>query len=147
MTSLRPGERTAPAPKVLVTDLDGTLLGGDRADRGRLRAALERHPEVTVVFATGRSLTSVERILDRDPLVPRPRWIIADVGASVIDGSDRSRVDVVQNQLREGWPGHRRVRERMARFPELEYQEGWSRRAAARSSCAPGGSPTTSPPR
>ncbi|MFG3114747.1 trehalose-6-phosphate synthase [Streptomyces sp. NPDC048197] len=124
MTSLRPDERPAPAPKVLVTDLDGTLLGGDRADRRRLRAALDRHPEVTVVFATGRSLASVERILDRDPLVPRPRWIIADVGASVIDGSDRSRVDVVQNQLREGWPGHRRVRERMARFPELEYQEG-----------------------
>ncbi|WP_310727358.1 trehalose-6-phosphate synthase [Streptomyces sp. N2A] len=124
MTSLRPDERPAPAPKVLVTDLDGTLLGGDRADRRRLRAALDRHPEVIVVFATGRSLASVERILDRDPLVPRPRWIIADVGASVIDGSDRSRVDVVQNQLREGWPGHGRVRERMARFPELEYQEG-----------------------
>ncbi|GAB7029332.1 HAD-IIB family hydrolase [Streptomyces sp. NPDC021749] len=116
--------RSAPAPKVLVTDLDGTLLGGDRVDRRRLRAALDRHPEVTVVFATGRSLASVERILDRDPLVPRPRWIIADVGASVVDGSDRSRVDVVQNQLREGWPGQRRVRERMARFPELEYQEG-----------------------
>ncbi|REK91823.1 glucosylglycerol-phosphate synthase [Streptomyces inhibens] len=110
--------------KVLVTDLDGTLLGGDSTDRRRLRQALDRHPEVTVVFATGRSLPSIERILRQDPLVPSPRWIIADVGASVIDGTDRSHVDILQNQLRHGWPGQQRVRERLSRFPELVYQDG-----------------------
>lgn len=110
--------------RVLVTDLDGTLLGGDATDRRRLREALDRHPEVTVVFATGRSLSSVEQILRSDPLVPRPRWIIADVGASVIDGTDRSRLDGLQNQLRRGWPGQRRVRERLAHLPGLVYQDG-----------------------
>ncbi len=110
--------------RVLVTDLDGTLLGGDRTDRRRLRQALDRHPELTVVFATGRSLPSVERILRGDPLVPSPRWIIADVGASVIDGSDRTVVGPLQDRLRHGWPGQRCVRERLARFPELVYQDG-----------------------
>ncbi|MFI6768511.1 trehalose-6-phosphate synthase [Streptomyces sp. NPDC050355] len=110
--------------RVLVTDLDGTLLGGDRTDRRRLRQALDRHPELTVVFATGRSLPSVEGILRGDPLVPSPRWIIADVGASVIDGSDRTGVGPLQDRLRHGWPGQRCVRERLARFPELVYQDG-----------------------
>ncbi|MFI9270998.1 HAD-IIB family hydrolase [Kitasatospora sp. NPDC052896] len=109
--------------RILVTDLDGTLLGGDEAERRRLHAALARHPEVTVVLATGRGLSSVREIL-RDPLVPKPRWIIADVGASVIDGEEFAPVSAIQDQLRASWPGRRRVREAMARFPELSYQEG-----------------------
>lgn len=109
--------------RILVTDLDGTLLGGNVADRRRLRAALARCPEVTVVFATGRGLPSVREVL-RDPLVPRPRWVIADVGASVVDGSDFSPLESLQAQLRAGWPGPERVREAMARFPALAYQDG-----------------------
>ncbi|MEU1420687.1 HAD-IIB family hydrolase [Kitasatospora sp. NPDC005751] len=109
--------------RVLVTDLDGTLLGGDRADRRRLRAALDRHPEVTVVFATGRGLSSVREVL-RDPLVPRPRWIIADVGASVIDGADHVPVEALQRGLRSGWPGAQRVRAALRRFPGLNHQHG-----------------------
>ncbi|GAB2727005.1 HAD-IIB family hydrolase [Kitasatospora kifunensis] len=109
--------------KILVTDLDGTLLGGDRADRRRLRAALDRHPEVAVVFATGRGLSSVREVL-RDPLVPRPRWIIADVGASVIDGADLAPVEALQRRLRSGWPGARRVRAALRRLPGLAYQHG-----------------------
>lgn len=111
--------------KILVTDLDGTLLGGRRADRQRLRTALARHPEVVVVFATGRGLPSVREIL-RDPLVPRPRWIISDVGATVVDGEDFAAVEPVQEQVRAGWPGTGRVREALGRFPALAYQYGVS---------------------
>lgn len=109
--------------RTLVTDLDGTLLGGDQADRRRLHAALARHPEVTVVFATGRGLPSVREVL-RDPLVPKPRWIIADVGASVIDGADLAPVETLQTRLRAGWPGARRVRTALRRLPGLAYQHG-----------------------
>ncbi|MFE9581896.1 trehalose-6-phosphate synthase [Nocardia sp. NPDC006044] len=109
--------------KVLVTDLDGTLLGGSDADRLRLRNALTRHPEVTVVFATGRGLDSVREVL-RDPLVPQPRWIIADVGASVVDGADLTPVATLQARLRAGWPGAAVVRAALRRFPALTYQEG-----------------------
>ncbi|MGB8963772.1 MAG: HAD-IIB family hydrolase, partial [Pseudonocardiaceae bacterium] len=109
--------------KILVADLDGTLLGGDAADRRRLHAALARHPEVTVVFATGRGLPSVREAL-RDPLLPRPRWIIADVGASVIDGVDLAPIEALQAQLRAGWPGAQRVRAALDRFPALTYQHG-----------------------
>ncbi|WP_175411089.1 trehalose-6-phosphate synthase [Streptomyces sp. TRM64462] len=109
---------------VLVTDLDGTLLGGDEEGRRRLRGALERHPEITVVFATGRGLPSVQALLERDPLVPPPRWIVADVGATVVDAADMSHVDVLEDRLRAGWPGDERVRDALAGFPALVYQEG-----------------------
>ncbi|MEY9848527.1 trehalose-6-phosphate synthase/hydroxymethylpyrimidine pyrophosphatase-like HAD family hydrolase [Streptacidiphilus sp. BW17] len=110
-------------PRILVSDLDGTLLGGTRDDRRRLRDALARHGELTLVFATGRGLASIREVL-RDPLVPRPRWIIADVGATVIDGADLTPVDPIQEQLRAGWPGAERIRAALRRFPELVHQHG-----------------------
>ncbi|MEU9044697.1 MULTISPECIES: HAD-IIB family hydrolase [unclassified Kitasatospora] len=107
--------------RILVTDLDGTLLGGGTDDRRRLREVLARHPEVTVVFATGRGAASVREVL-RDALVPPPRWIIADVGATVLDGTDLSTVEPLQEQMRTGWPGAERVRAALARFRTLDYQ-------------------------
>ncbi|MET7303528.1 HAD-IIB family hydrolase [Embleya sp. NPDC005575] len=109
--------------KVLVTDLDGTLLGGTDAERRRLHGILLRHPEITVVFATGRGLASVREVL-ADPLVPRPRWIVADVGASVADGGDLSTVTDLQARLRAGWPGAARVRDALSGFSALTYQDG-----------------------
>jgi hydroxymethylpyrimidine pyrophosphatase-like HAD family hydrolase len=108
--------------KILVADLDGTLLGGSEGERRALRAALDRHPDVTVVFATGRGLPSVRAAL-RDPLLPRPRWIIADVGASVIDGVGFTPLTALQRRLRAGWPGAERVRAALCRFPELVFQD------------------------
>ncbi|GAA1401390.1 hypothetical protein GCM10009639_43610 [Kitasatospora putterlickiae] len=108
--------------RILVTDLDGTLLGGSPEQRRRLRDALLRRPEVTPVFATGRGLASVQEVL-ADPLVPRPRWIIADVGATVVDGTDLTSVDGLREQLRAGWPGADRVRAALRRFPDLAYQD------------------------
>ncbi|MEU4346130.1 trehalose-6-phosphate synthase [Streptomyces sp. NPDC023838] len=109
--------------RVLAADLDGTLLGGDQESRLRLRRALERHPEITVVFATGRSLSSVQTLLRQDPLLPAPRWIVADVGASVIDAADMSHIDALERPLRMGWPGHEHVRAALRGFPQLAYQD------------------------
>jgi trehalose-6-phosphate synthase len=117
------GGKVGPA-RVLVTDLDGTLLAGEEHDRRRLHGALNRHPDITVVFATGRSLASVRTLLRDDPLVPSPRWIIADVGASVIDASRMVHLEDLQGQLRAGWPGADRVRAALRRFPQLVYQDG-----------------------
>lgn len=117
------GQHEVPAgERVLVADLDGTLLGGDQESRLRLRRALERHPEITVVFATGRSLSSVQTLLRQDPLLPGPRWIVADVGASVIDAADMSHIDALERPLRTGWPGRQHVRETLRGFSQLTYQ-------------------------
>jgi hydroxymethylpyrimidine pyrophosphatase-like HAD family hydrolase len=111
-----------PCVRVLAADLDGTLLGGDATDRWRLRAAVAGHPEVTIVFATGRGLSAVREAL-RDRLLPRPRWIIADIGATVADGINLSPVEPLQTRLRDGWPGTDRVRAALVRFPALKYQD------------------------
>ncbi|MFD5511695.1 HAD-IIB family hydrolase [Streptomyces sp. NPDC127051] len=109
--------------RVLVTDLDGTLLAGDEDSRRHLRHALDRHPDITVVYATGRSLASVRTVLTDDPFAPWPRWIIADVGASIIDTTDMSHARSLEGPLRTGWPGHRRVRRALRRFPQLVHQD------------------------
>ncbi|MFC9752716.1 trehalose-6-phosphate synthase [Streptomyces sp. NPDC056921] len=121
-TSRARGGHVPAGERVLVADLDGTLLGGDQESRLQLRRALERHPEITVVFATGRSLSSVQTLLRQDPLLPGPRWIVADVGASVIDAADMSHIDALERPLRMGWPGHEHVRETLRGFPQLAYQ-------------------------
>jgi trehalose-6-phosphate synthase/hydroxymethylpyrimidine pyrophosphatase-like HAD family hydrolase len=108
--------------RILAADLDGTLLGGEATHRWRLHDALARHPEITVVFATGRGLPTVREALG-DPLLPRPRWIIADIGATVLDGADLSPVEPLQTELRAGWPGTERVRATLRRFPALRYQD------------------------
>ncbi|GHH56587.1 hypothetical protein GCM10018773_62770 [Streptomyces candidus] len=108
---------------MLVTDLDGTLLGGEADQRRQLRDELTSHPEITVVFATGRSMPSVQRLLG-DPLVPRPHWIIGDVGASVAEGEGFSADVALQEKLRGGWPGAARVRNALKGFTGLTYQHG-----------------------
>ncbi|WP_225728830.1 MULTISPECIES: trehalose-6-phosphate synthase [unclassified Nocardia] len=105
--------------RILITDLDGTLLGGTLSGRRHLSAELARR-DITVVFATGRGVASVARVLS-DPLVPRPRWIIADVGATVV-GADLRPVADIQDRLRAGWPGTQRVRHALRRFRHLTYQ-------------------------
>lgn len=115
---------TTSVERVLVTDLDGTLLAGDEDSRRRLAHALDRHSHITVVYATGRSLASVRTLLAGEPLAPWPRWIIADVGASVIDTADMSHCEALEKVLRSGWPGRRRVRAALDRFPRLVGQDG-----------------------
>ncbi|MFC9929554.1 trehalose-6-phosphate synthase [Streptomyces sp. NPDC127190] len=120
----RPAVAEPPAPRVLITDLDGTLLGGDDRARRRLHRVLAQHTDITVVFATGRSVPSVRAVLERDPWVPAPRWIVADVGASVADAAGMRHLEDLEDRLRKGWPGADLVRAALRRFPALVYQEG-----------------------
>lgn len=73
-------------PRVLASDLDGTLLPLDgsaenQADLQRLHLAREA-PGIGLVFATGRHLESVADAV-RDYDLPPPDWIVCDVGTSV----------------------------------------------------------------
>ncbi|MEV5729608.1 HAD family hydrolase [Streptomyces pharetrae] len=56
-------------------------------------------------------------------VLPRPQWIIADVGASVIDAERMAHDHALEARLRTGRPGTARVRAALKRFPYLVYQE------------------------
>ncbi|MBN1770502.1 MAG: glucosylglycerol-phosphate synthase [Deltaproteobacteria bacterium] len=122
MKAVRSDEKLAVTPFVLATDLDGTLLGGREDDRSRLFSLLRaRSPEQLLIFVSGRGLETVLPVLN-DPLVPRPDYVIADVGATVVHGTDLAPVDPILSGIAGAWPGTHQVLTALARFPELQRQ-------------------------
>lgn len=115
---LRPRAGERASRWTLATDLDGTLLAGSAEQRERLAAALVG---VRTIFVTGRAVESVRPLLSR-PFVPTPEFIIADVGATVVDGRDFQPVSPLQERIDAVWPGARVVRERLAGFRGLVRQ-------------------------
>ncbi len=107
---------------LLATDLDGTFLAGDPDNRHRLYQLISAHPEIKLIFVTGRGLEVVLPLLS-DPTIPRPDFIIADVGATVVDGQNKVPVQPLQTDIEAHWPGERTVADAMARFDGLERQE------------------------
>ncbi|MEX2571084.1 MAG: glucosylglycerol-phosphate synthase [Gemmatimonadota bacterium] len=106
---------------ILATDLDGTFLGGDEAGRKLLYDTIRSMPEATLIFVTGRGLESILPLLD-DPGIPDPQYIIADVGATVVDGGTMEAVAAIQDPIEARWPGDDVVRRKLAHFTTLNYQ-------------------------
>lgn len=78
--------QTSIAPRVLATDLDGTLipLPDNEANVTDLRQLAE-HIAASgqpLVFATGRHYESVLEAMD-DYKLPTPEWIVCDVGSAI----------------------------------------------------------------
>lgn len=73
-------------PRVLATDLDGTLipLQDNRHNVRDLRALDDQLQQAAMqlIFVTGRHLASVSAVMQQAQL-PQPDWIIADVGTSI----------------------------------------------------------------
>jgi sucrose-6F-phosphate phosphohydrolase len=102
---------------LLATDLDGTLVGDDRALR-QLNAELEgaRH-HLGLAYVTGRSLPSSLRLVAEAGLLV-PDVIIASVGSYIYDGPDW-RLDLNwHRKLSQNWCSER-VRAVAGFFPAL----------------------------
>ncbi len=107
---------------VLATDLDGTLLAGPQPARRILRELFRSNiPSSKLIFVTGRGLESVLPVLN-DPTVPRPDYIIADVGATVVYGESLLPVTPLLQEITAAWPGTQQVLEALAPFTYLERQ-------------------------
>ena len=63
--------RTAEKIMLLATDLDGTFLGGSQEQRQQLYQLIAAHPDIDLIFVTGRGLESVMPLL-ADPTIPQP---------------------------------------------------------------------------
>ena len=107
---------------LLATDLDGTFLAGNPEHRQRLYQLISAHPDIRLAFVTGRGLEVVMPLLS-NPTVPTPEFIIADVGATVVDGQTLQPIQPLQSEIERNWPGEHPVANAMARFEGLERQE------------------------
>ncbi|MDY0057642.1 MAG: HAD family hydrolase, partial [Methyloversatilis sp.] len=107
---------------LIATDLDGTFLAGDTDARQQLYQLISNDPDITLVFVTGRGLEAVLPILS-DAAIPVPHYVIADVGATVVDGRTRQAVQPLQADIDALWPGERVVSEALEGIPGLQRQE------------------------
>jgi hydroxymethylpyrimidine pyrophosphatase-like HAD family hydrolase len=112
---------TEAAHLVLATDLDGTFLEGPSQQRSQLYRWIERHrARLTLVFLTGRGLEECAPLYT-DEALPRPDWLVCDVGASIFHGATRRPLAPLDDELARAWPGPAAVREKLslyAPFPE-----------------------------
>lgn len=107
---------------LLATDLDGTFIGGKDADKERLYELIRQDNRIRLVFVTGRGIKSVLNLLEQQPL-PRPEYIICDVGATITHMDTLKPVEPVQSDIAKLWPGETLVRERMSTVDGLIHQE------------------------
>ncbi|GAB3334943.1 glucosylglycerol-phosphate synthase [Marilutibacter aestuarii] len=113
---------SAPPRMLLATDLDGTFLAGSAEDRQHLYRLVDRHPEIKLVFVTGRGLEAVMPLLS-DPTLPRPDHVICDVGATVVDGHTLQPVHPLQGDIDARWPGEHAVADVIGGFDGLVRQD------------------------
>ena len=107
---------------ILATDLDGTFLAGDPENRLKLYRLISAHPEINLVFVTGRGLESVLPLLS-DPTIPQPDYIICDVGCTVVHGVSQQAIHPLQGEIDDLWPGEQMVEAALASFEGLQRQE------------------------
>lgn len=87
---------------VLATDLDGTFLGGSESQRRALYEELTARDDVLLVFVTGRDIGFI-RDLVAQPGMPRPHYIIGDVGTSVFDGATFAPIPTLEAEIVARW--------------------------------------------
>ncbi|HKK96667.1 MAG TPA: HAD family hydrolase, partial [Marivita sp.] len=91
---------------VLATDLDGTFLGGTDDERKQFYAWVESNRDrVGLIFVTGRD-TGFIRDITRTQGVPRPDFVVADVGTTIAEMDYRhmlNPIDALEAEIAESW--------------------------------------------
>ncbi len=107
---------------LLATDLDGTFLAGSPENRLTLYQLIAAHPNITLVFVTGRGLESVLPLLS-DPTIPQPDYIICDVGCTIVDGENQQAVQPIQEDIDTLWPGTPIIENALSQIEGLQRQD------------------------
>ncbi len=108
---------------VLATDLDGTFLGGTEEHCRALYAHLRARDDVMLVFVTGRDIDFIAELI-QSPGMPRPHYIIGDIGTSIYDGKKLEPVAELEAPIAAKWNGaNARVVELLKSEPGLRLQD------------------------
>lgn len=101
-----PTAAIAEKDMVLATDLDGTFLGGSEADRRKFYDWIQTNrARVGLIFVTGRDPGYITQ-LTRKQGVPRPDYVVADVGTTIAEvGDDHllSPIEELEADIAAAW--------------------------------------------
>lgn len=107
---------------ILATDLDGTFLGGSDEERRTLYRVLEERRDRVLIFVTGRDLGFIKGLVE-DGSVPRPDFIVGDVGTTIADGKQFQPVEALESDIKDAWgDASARVEQLLANEPGLRRQ-------------------------
>lgn len=95
------GGMSAPS-LILATDLDGTFLGGSDAQRKELYEWLNANDDHLLIFVTGRDVDFIRELVE-SPGMPRPHYVIGDIGTSVLDGGTFEPILAIEEHIAEKW--------------------------------------------
>ena len=111
------------AKLVLATDLDGTFLGGSDEDCRALYRGLNTRDDVMLIFVTGRDIDFIAELI-ASPGMPRPHYIIGDVGTSIYDGTKLEPVVELEAPIATVWnEANARVMDLLRDDPGLKLQD------------------------
>lgn len=120
------GTRLTGLSKLLITDIDNTLVG----DRAKLEELLElldqHHSSIGWGIATGRSLEMTMDVMTEHN-IPIPDILICSVGTEIYYGPDLRTDKGWQQHLRMRWKPDR-IKETLAQLDYLSPQEGEGQR-------------------
>ena len=117
-----PKSRLITADRLLVSDIDNTLIGDQEALQELLQKLKEAGHRVAFGVATGRNAELTLEAL-RKWRVPTPQFLITSVGTSIRYGPHLIRDKGWEQHIRYRWRPET-VREVMAKLPGLKLQSG-----------------------
>lgn len=108
---------------ILATDLDGTFLETVNPEQDVLYRFIRRNrKKIQLIFVTGRGLESVLPLLS-EKQIPRPDYIIADVGATFFDVRNQTYIHDLQMEFDQIWPGYHNIQNILSEFKNLTIQK------------------------
>ena len=117
---------------LVVCDIDGTLYVPERGNPGLAEFArfIEGNRDrVTFALNSGRSLGEIAAVAETGP-IPRPDWIICDVGTSLLSGFTADLEDAEWSSvMAQDW-GREEIRLALSDCPGLVEQEAWHQHSA-----------------
>ncbi len=117
------GRKLFSAEKMIVTDIDNTLLGDDNYTREFAGLLRNKHEKVRFAVATGRTVDSALSVLKEND-IPHPDVIIPSVGSEIYYNHEGKLI------YSKGWEAHisnqwypEKIFELLKKFRFLTYQE------------------------
>lgn len=109
---------------LLATDLDGTFLGGSEQERSEFYQYIQsQRDRILLVYVTGRELDRIRKLFDEEPNIPKPEYIIGDVGTTIVHGDTFEPISVLQDWVAQTWGNaNEQIKELLANEPGIELQ-------------------------